>query len=154
MSNPFPFVAASVLTAAELNGIGEAWTSFTPVITIGNTPTFTTQYSKYARVNKIIMWRFSFLLSQAGTASNAVVLTLPVTSTATGGGGVAAVIGAGQIYVVGTNSTTTLVANHVSTTTMAFSATTSSGGVNFGASPAATLGISSYISGAVFYEAA
>lgn len=53
MANPFPFVAGSVLTAAELNGIGEAAVSFTPTFssyTRGNG----TSVAYYMRVNKLV----------------------------------------------------------------------------------------------------
>jgi hypothetical protein len=53
MANPFPFVAGSVLTAAELNGIGEAAVSFTPTFT-NYTRGNGTSIAYYMRVNKLV----------------------------------------------------------------------------------------------------
>jgi len=153
MANPFPFVAGSVLTAAELNGIGEAWTSYTPTITIGINPTFTNHYSKYARVNKIIIYRFRLETTQAGTASNAIILTLPITA-ATTGGTFLNVCGSGVIYNTTGNVATTVAASFRSTTTIDFISSASGGGSAYGVSPAITLGSNSYILGEVIYEAA
>jgi hypothetical protein len=53
MANPFPFTAGQVLTAAQMNGIGEAAVSFTPTwsgLTVGNA----TQVWRYQRVNKLV----------------------------------------------------------------------------------------------------
>jgi hypothetical protein len=52
MANPFPFVAGAVLTAAQMNGIGEALT-FTPTYTnfsLGNG----TVNARYVRVQKLV----------------------------------------------------------------------------------------------------
>jgi hypothetical protein len=52
MADPFPFVAGDVLTAAELNGIGET-VAYTPTwtgITVGNG----TNVGFYTRINKFV----------------------------------------------------------------------------------------------------
>jgi hypothetical protein len=52
MANPFPFVAGEILTAAELNGIGE-YTAYTPTfnnLTVGNG----TLNFKFAQVNEFV----------------------------------------------------------------------------------------------------
>ena len=78
MANPFPFVAGDVLTAAELNGIGEAWTSYTPVIKGGaTTVTATIQYAKYAQVNKIVWVQMRATVTSAGAANGVINVTLP-----------------------------------------------------------------------------
>jgi hypothetical protein len=153
MANPFPFVAGSVLTAAELNGIGEAWTSYTPTLTIGINPTFTISYSKYAQVNKLIVYRFRLLTTQAGTASAAIVLSLPVLAAANGGTFLN-VCGSAVIYNVSTTTSTTVAASFRGTTSIDFISSASTGGSPYGTSPAVTLGSGSYITGEVIYEAA
>jgi hypothetical protein len=78
MANPFPFVAGDVLTAAELNGIGEAWTSYTPVIKGGaTTVTATIQYAKWAQVNKIVWVQVRATVTSAGAANGIINVTLP-----------------------------------------------------------------------------
>jgi hypothetical protein len=79
MANPFPFVANTVLTAAQLNGIGEAWTSYTPVIKGGaTTVTATIQYAKYAQVNKVVFVRVDATVTSTGAANGTITVTLPV----------------------------------------------------------------------------
>ena len=85
MANPFPFVAGAVLTAAELNGIGEAWTSYTPVIKGGaTTVTATINYAKYARVNKVVFVRVNATVTSAGAANGIISISLPINTTSTG----------------------------------------------------------------------
>ena len=82
MANPFPFVASTVLTAAQLNGIGEAWTSYTPVLkTAGNTVAATVSYAKYAQVNKIVICNVRLVATAVGSANGAISISLPVAST-------------------------------------------------------------------------
>lgn len=79
MANPFPFVSGSILEAAQLNGIGEAWTSYTPSwtnITIGNG----TVSAKYGRVNKIIIVRATFTLGSTSAVTNYGIISLPITA--------------------------------------------------------------------------
>ena len=70
MANPFPFTAGQVLTAAQLNGIGEAFTSFTPAWTavttnpaIGNG----TLTGAYTQVNKLVFARYTLLIGSTTT---------------------------------------------------------------------------------------
>jgi hypothetical protein len=78
MANPFPFVAGSVLEAAQLNGIGEAWTSYTPVIKGGaTTVSATIQYAKYARVNKLVVVQVRATVTSTGAANGIINVTLP-----------------------------------------------------------------------------
>jgi uncharacterized protein (DUF697 family) len=81
MATPFPFVAGAVLTAAQLNSIGEAYTAYTPTIT-ATTGTFTTVSATgyYTRVNKIVIGYARITISNNGTAAGAIIATLPVTS--------------------------------------------------------------------------
>jgi hypothetical protein len=88
MANPFPFVAGNVLTAAQLNGIGE-WTSYTPVLTATTTnPTLGTGSSAtgaYARVQNLIVYNFQILFGSSGVVAGVgnYKVSLPVTSNAT-----------------------------------------------------------------------
>jgi hypothetical protein len=88
MANPFPFVANTVLTAAQLNGIGE-WTSYTPVLTATTTnPTLGTGSSAtgaYARIQNLIVYNFQILFGTSGVVAGVgdYRVSLPVTANAT-----------------------------------------------------------------------
>ena len=106
MPNPFPFVAGDVLTAAELNGIGEAWTSYTPVIKGGaTTVTATIQYAKYAQVNKIVFVRVEATVTSAGAVNGTIICTLPINpvnaNTSLSTGGSFAILDAGSAFYAG-----------------------------------------------------
>jgi hypothetical protein len=84
MANPFPFSVGAVLTADQLNGIGEAYTSFTPAWTatttnpvIGNgalTGAFT-------RVNKLVFARYTLVTGSTTTfGSGDYRFSFPVTA--------------------------------------------------------------------------
>jgi hypothetical protein len=79
MANPFPFTAGQVLTAAQMNGIGEV-TSFTPTwsnLTVGNG----TQSFKYVRINNLVFINGKFTLGSTSAITGNVSFTTPVTST-------------------------------------------------------------------------
>jgi hypothetical protein len=85
MANPFPFVAGAVLTAAELNGIGEATTAYTPTlggITIGNG----TVVGSFTRVNKLVYGSVTITLGSTSAITTTVTFTLPATSAANAAG--------------------------------------------------------------------
>jgi hypothetical protein len=78
MANPFPFVANSILTAAQLNGIGET-VSFTPTwtgLTVGNG----TQSFKYVRVQDLVFISGKITLGSTSAVTGNVYFTTPVTS--------------------------------------------------------------------------
>ncbi len=77
MANPFPFTAGQVLTAAQLNGIGEAWTSYTPTITQVATITKTIQECRFTQINKLVFIKGHITLTSAGTAGNSIAVTYP-----------------------------------------------------------------------------
>ena len=87
MANPFPFVAGEVLTAADMNGIGE-WTSYTPVLTATTTnPTLgtgATVIGSYARVQNLIIYNFLITFGTSGFVAGVgdYKVSLPVTANA------------------------------------------------------------------------
>jgi hypothetical protein len=152
MANPFPFTAGQVLTAAQLNGIGEAWTTYTPAITQGVGVTSTVQRAKYARVNKLIFVSVSLACTSAGTGGNVISVTLPVTATAAAGT-FGNPIGAGIFY----DSSTTVQYNTSVTqngTTALYLYANGSGGSVFGQQPAVTIANGDIIGFEIVYEAA
>jgi len=73
------FTAGDVLQASDLNAIG-TWTSYTPVVT-AQTGTITSYSAagQYSIVNKIAVIKFQVSITNKGTASNAMYVTVPVT---------------------------------------------------------------------------
>jgi hypothetical protein len=88
MANPFPFSVGAVLTAAQMNGIGE-FTNYTPVLTATTTnPTLGTgssQNGSYARIQNLIIARFFIRFGTAGVnaGSGNYKVSLPVTAAET-----------------------------------------------------------------------
>ena len=76
MASPFPFTAGQVLTAAQLNGIGES-TSFTPTwsgFTLGNG----TEEWYYVRVNDLIHVYGNTQLGSTSAVTGELQIDLPV----------------------------------------------------------------------------
>jgi hypothetical protein len=150
MANPFPFVAGDVLTAAELNGIGEAWTSYTPVIKGGaTTVTATINYAKYAQINKIVFVRVDATVTSAGAASGAVSVSLPIASTQSSSNAVA-----GTFYIRDAGTAFFMGAAIIDTTTTVQGVAYNSGGYMGNNTPALTLANNDVISISVCYEVA
>jgi hypothetical protein len=87
MANPFPFTAGQVLTAAQMNGINESMTAYTPTWTgTGGTPTLGngTLTGHYTQVNKFVFFRFrlGWGSTTSATSISQWTFTLPV-ATAT-----------------------------------------------------------------------
>lgn len=72
MANPFPFTAGQILTAAQLNGIGESAVSYTPTITNFTLGNGTSTWA-YTQANKMVFVRgvitFGSTTSITGTPS-------------------------------------------------------------------------------------
>ena len=81
MANPFPFTAGQVLTAAEMNGIGEA-VAFTPVFTnftLGNG----TATASYVLVNKLCFMTVKVTLGSTSSVTGSILVDLPFTPAST-----------------------------------------------------------------------
>ena len=149
MANPFPFVSGAVLEAAQLNGIGEAWTSYTPTVTQGVAITKTVSYAKYARVNKTVIVSVSLALTSAGTAANVISVTLPLTCLNTSS---FTTIGSGFFYDTSTQTPYPLAVAQASTSCFFWSST--AGGNFFGAVPGITIANGDYMGFTIAYEVA
>lgn len=78
MPTPFPFTAGQVLTAAQMNAIGE-WIDYTPTwtgLTVGNA----VQDFRYIKVNKFISVVGVITLGSTSSVAGPVTFTIPVTS--------------------------------------------------------------------------
>jgi hypothetical protein len=80
MANPFPFVAGQVLTAAQMNGIGEAAVTFTPTFT-GYTRGNGTSVAYYMQVNKLVYIYVKETLGSTSSVTGRIRITLPVTAS-------------------------------------------------------------------------
>jgi len=77
MANPFPFVAGEVLTAADMNGIGESVT-FTPSYVSGYTRGNGTVSAAYVRVNKLVFLYVAETLGSTSSVTGNFIFTLPI----------------------------------------------------------------------------
>ena len=81
MANPFPFTAGQVLTAAQLNGIGEATVAYTPTITNGTLGNGT-MAAYYSRVNKLVYGSLLWTLGSTSTITGVLNISFPITASA------------------------------------------------------------------------
>ena len=152
MANPFPFVAGSVLTAAQLNAIGESGISYTPTtanVTVGNG----TLTAKYVRVNKFIFGQIKFLLGSTSAIGSSPQFGLPVTG--------ATVVGEipCQVYCLDSGVAFYYASASIQTTTitpitMQSAGTYLTNSANFSATIPFTWSTNDYISISFCYEAA
>lgn len=91
-TTPATWVAGAVATAAQMNaGIRDnfnamfplgapAWTSYTPVLTQSGAVTKTVTYARYTQIGKTVHVEITLAVTGAGSANNAVTVSLPVTA--------------------------------------------------------------------------
>jgi hypothetical protein len=81
MANPFPFNVGAVLTAAQMNGIGER-TSYTPTVTsaTGTITTVGAVSCSFIRIQKLVVVEYDITITTLGTGGGAIRFTLPLTS--------------------------------------------------------------------------
>jgi hypothetical protein len=75
---PFPFTTGQVLTAAQMNSIGD-FASWTPTITpqAGAFTTVTTNWARYAVINELLIAQVKFTIVTIGTGAGTITVTLP-----------------------------------------------------------------------------
>ena len=79
MANPFDFTAGAVLTAAQLNSIGDT-TSYTPTSSNGITTGNGTFAGTYQQVNNIVIAQASFTLGSTSAIGPFIRFSAPVTA--------------------------------------------------------------------------
>jgi hypothetical protein len=91
MANPFPFVAGNVLTAAELNGIGDAGTAFTPTWSSSGTQPVLgngTLVGRYLQINKLVLVYMQLIIGSTTTVgTGSYLFSFPLTAVAVTSGG-------------------------------------------------------------------
>jgi hypothetical protein len=132
MANPFPFTAGQVLTAAQMNGIGEtlAYTPTLTNLTLGNG----TLTASYVRAQNLVFGTVELTFGTTTVLTGQPTFTLPVNAAAVGNSLVSNCVtnlfDAGvAIYVGGAAFTTTTIAPWVSVASTAF-LTTPTGNVS------------------------
>ena len=122
--------------------------AYTPTVTQGATVTYTNNYSKYLVEPGRVTFQAMLTATSAGTASNSILVTLPVT----GLGPVSyKVIGNGTFFDASPATTYHLACMHNAAGTLAFAGDTSVGSY-FGQQPAITIAAGDIISLNVVYE--
>ena len=74
------FTSGAVLTAAELN-TGLTYGTYTPVWTQSSTITHTRNWARYTVFGKLVVASIKLTSTTAGTAGNAIKITLPVNAS-------------------------------------------------------------------------
>jgi hypothetical protein len=110
-----------------MNTIGATWEDWTPTISVGSGSLTTANLvqARYAQINKIVLFRFIYFITNKGTATGLLGFTLPITGKALGAGGDSG-IGTGREYqttghqlLVGqTNTTSCFIAKYDGTTVL------------------------------------
>ena len=98
MANPFPFVAGEVLTAADMNGIGEA-VAYTPTFTnftLGNG----TVTASYVQVQKMVQVSVTITFGSTSSMTGQISVSKPVTGA--GGGALNTYVGVARLADSGT----------------------------------------------------
>lgn len=137
-------------TQFQLINPASLWTAFTPSLSQSASVSFTNNYSKYIVNGKTVFFQCSLVATSAGTAANAITVSLPV---ATSSASVFRVIGSASFYDANVTTMYNLAAYTFSTTSVGFTGDTT-GGNAFGAVPAVTIAVGDYVNLAVTYEAA
>jgi hypothetical protein len=126
------------------------WTSYTPTLTQNATVTKTVTYAKYQRVGRTIFFIVELLVTGTGTASNAIIVGLPVTAASAN-----KIIGSGIVFDTSATALYKGLVNLLSTTTVALywtgDTTVSSIGV---VGMSAGLAVNDQVQLSGFYEAA
>jgi hypothetical protein len=81
MANPFDFTAGAVLTAAQLNSIGD-YTAFTPSWSNVDPGSGATNAGFYAEVNECVFFEIALVLGTSSNISGSIQFAVPVGTAA------------------------------------------------------------------------
>jgi hypothetical protein len=135
-------------TLFQLLNPQSSWTSFTPVWGQTNVITFTTNYSKYTVVGKVVHYQVSLVATNSGTAGAAITVSVPVANASAN---IFRTVGAANFFDQSTATMYQLSAYAGSPTTVSFIGDSTAGN-NFGTIPAVTIAAGDYINFAITYE--
>jgi len=108
-----------------------AWTAYTPTLTQSATVTKTVSYAKYIKVGRMVTVSGVLAVTGSGTASNQVLIGLPVTAVSAVGPLGIPIVGSGYIHDTSATAYYGGLATLTSTTTMALIPTASTTPVNY-----------------------
>lgn len=74
---PPNYVATDVTLAGDLAVTGFVWTTFSPALLQGNSPTQTVNYARYRKLGKLVHVQASITATNVGTGGNAILFVLP-----------------------------------------------------------------------------
>jgi hypothetical protein len=131
-----------------MNQIGAAWEAYTPTIEQSVGLTYSAAYTKYARIQNLVIVSFSCQITSAGTAGAGITVSVPFAAA-----GSFRPAQSSQFYDASA-ATTYINVTYMATSTKLGFINSASGGGAFGAAPAVTAANGDYIFGTVIYEAA
>ena len=132
-----------------INPMG-TWATFSPGWSQSGSISYTNNYSKYVVIGKTVHFQCSLLATSAGGGAVQISISLPVTASSSV---VFRAVG-GANYYDASAVTMFVLSPYLSSISAVSFVCDTSGGNNFGAAPAITVGIGDYISLAITYEAA
>ena len=154
------FASGNILTAAQMNDIGnnlaefsELFTTFntwTTTVTQSGTVTHTVNYARYVQIGRLVIANCYLTITGTGTGNNVITVNLPVTASSSLT--VGSVIGEGQ--VIDGNVDNYVMAVIVQTSTTLAWRRTSAAGQQAGQSPNFALANNDILMASLMYEAA
>ena len=127
-----------------------SYVAFTPTLTQSGSVAFTNTYCKYVAESNRVTYQGNITATAAGTAGNAITLTLPVTGVGAVGG--FKTIGSATFYDASANQQYVLQVVQATTTTITFSSNATAAGGYFGNTPSLALANADQLSWTCTYE--
>ena len=127
-----------------------SYVAFTPTLTQSGSVAFTNTYCKYVAESNRVTYQGNITATAAGTAGNAITLTLPVTGVGAVGG--FKTIGSATFYDASANQQYVLQVVQATTTTITFSSDATAAGGYFGNTPSLALANADQLSWTCTYE--
>lgn len=144
------FADGVTLKASELNTFFTSTAPATVTATQGSSLT-SSAVSRYFVVNKVVFWNLFCTFTNAGTAANALEVTLPITASS----GSFRAVGFGRFYDSSVPDVKLITPIKASTTTLQFLSDNGTSLTNrFGVNPAVTVAIDDTLAFWICYEAA
>jgi hypothetical protein len=137
--------------SAYLLNPSSVWTAFSPTLTQSATVTYTGNSNYKLIDNNTVVWEFNLTATSAGTATNPIQLTLPLTAAWSG---TYSCVGSANILKLSTVAIYTCTAALATTGTLRFFSGSGTTANNVGAVPAITLASGDVIAGTITYRVA
>lgn len=126
-----------------------AYSAYTPVITQNGARTTSALVARYVKFGRMVNCSGYAAISNAGTAGNALTVSLPIPAATTSG----IIIGSGMFYDASADDTYALVVAADTSTTIKFYTSSTTGGTAFGVNPSLAVANTDFLSWEATYEA-